>query len=58
MEANSIEAPDLVDDDGIFETFESIGEEAGLSEREQEFIILWVHTQSPGGKATYMKVTD
>tara|TARA_R110001599_G_C12268108_1_gene661064 strand:- start:5138 stop:5758 length:621 start_codon:yes stop_codon:yes gene_type:complete len=38
MEAISIEAPDLVDDDGVFETLESLGEEAGLSERDQEFI--------------------
>ncbi len=39
MEANSIEAPDLVDDDGIFETFESlVEEEVSLSEREQKFL--------------------
>ena len=38
MEANSIEAPDLVDDGGIFETFELLVEEAGLPEREQDFI--------------------
>lgn len=38
MEANSIEAPDLVDDDGIFETLESLVVEAGLPEREEAFI--------------------